>query len=492
MKRLFIDYNPLYVRVALSENGELVEYYVERSSIQGFVGNIYKGQVTNVLPGMKAAFVNIGRKKNGFLYVGESLVDKHGVTSRKKEEKKSLNISAGDFVMCQVVKDEFGDKGANLTMEVSVAGRMLVMVPNSSFVGVSRKIEDSVRREYLEDLVKANAEDNTGYIVRTSASKADDEDIVKEMNELKEVWARVQENYNKAPEKGVIFKEANLLWRAIRDMLYDDIDEVLVNDEQIFEELSGKVGKAKLELYQGEENILTHFRLIKTIQKLGDRTVRMKNGAYIVIDKTEALTVIDVNTGKFVGGKDLEDTIFKTNLTAADEIAKQLRLRNIGGIVIIDFIDMTIQQHKDDVLERLKEALKKDKMKTTVVQFTSLGLVELTRKKSRLPIDTYLLRECPHCKHGFLMSFENNILCLREKITEKMMRERPQNLLVEVNSELADKIFESRLLSKECMTIWKGKRIYILKNDSLFVENYILTANNDKVLTLPNDARLLF
>lgn len=491
MKRLFIDYNPLYIRVALTEKGQLVEFYIERSTIQGLVGNIYKGQVTNVLSGMKAAFVNIGRQRNGYLYVGDSLVDMRAVAHKKKSDKE-LNLSAGDFLMCQIVKDEFGDKGARLSKDISVAGRMLVMVPNSTFIGVSRKIEDPTRRSYLEELIKANAPENTGYIVRTVASKAKDDEILKEIDELKGVWKSIQEKYNKTPDKGIVFKEADLLWRAIRDMLYDDIDEVLVNDKKIFEELNGRVGNAKLNLYEGTENILTHYRLMRKIERLADKKVKMKNGAYIVIDRTEALTVVDVNTGKFVGGKDLEDTIYKTNLVAAEEIAKQLRLRNIGGIVIIDFIDMVVEEHKEAVLEALKLALKKDRMKTTVVQFTNLGLVELTRKKSRLSIDNYLLRECPYCRHGHLFSYETNIIKLREKITNMVIDEDPRNILVEINPELADKIFELRFLSRECSTIWKDKRIYILTNEKLHIENYNLTADNSKILSLPSDAKLLF
>ncbi|MDD4839641.1 MAG: Rne/Rng family ribonuclease [Clostridia bacterium] len=491
MKKLFIDYNPFYVRVALTENGELVEFYIERSTVQGIVGNIYKGKVMNVLSGMKAAFVNIGLDKNGFLYVGESLVDT-AVLARKKKIDRTLRISAGDSIMCQVVKDQFGDKGARLSMEITIAGRMLVMVPNSTFVGVSRKIDDLVRRSYLEEFVKASCPPNTGFIVRTSANKASDTEILQEMEELQSVWKTVQEKYEKSNDASIVFKEADLIWRAIRDMLTDDIDVVIVNDQQIYGELEGKVGNAKLELYEGEENILTSYSLIKRIQKLSDREVKLKNGAYIVIDKTEALTVVDVNTGKFVGGKDLEDTVYKTNLQAAEEIARQLRLRNIGGIVIVDFIDMLNPDHKREVIETLREALKSDRMKTTVVSMTNLGLVELTRKKSRLPVDTYLLRECPYCRHGYLYSHESNILRLRERITEEFIKCRPSSVLVEVNPELCDKLFETRILTRECKTIWKGKRVYILKNEDLHIEDFIITPDNSRILTLPEDARLLY
>lgn len=491
MKKLLIDYNPMYVRVAMTEKGELAEFYLERSSVMGIVGNIYKGKVMNVLSGMKAAFVNIGLEKNGFLYVGESMVD-NTVLAKQKKPAGKLNISAGDTVMCQVVKDQFGDKGARLSQEITLAGRMLVMVPNSNFVGVSRKINDPIRRSYLEEFMKASSQPNTGFIVRTSANKASDAELKQEMQELEEIWKVVQENYQKVAEGELIFKEVDLISRAIRDILTDDIDVVLVNDEQIYSELEGKVGNAELSLYSGEKNLLTHYRLEKSIEKLCDREVKLECGAYIVIDKTEALTVIDVNTGRFVGGKDLEDTVYKTNLQAADEIAKQLRLRNIGGIVIIDFIDMTTASHKENVIEALKAALKADKMKTIVVSMTSLGLVELTRKKSRLPVDTYFLRDCPYCKGGHLLSHESNIIRLREKISKEFILYRPESVLVEVNPELFDKIFETRILTRECRTIWKGKRIYIIKNDTLHIESFVVTPENSKILTLPDTAKLLY
>lgn len=490
MKKLFIDYNPLCVRVAITENGELVEFYIERSNVQGLVGNIYKGKVINVLSGMKATFVNIGLEKNGFLYVGESLLDTY--TNQKKKKAEKLNLSAGDHVMCQVVKDHFGDKGVRLSTEITLAGRMLVMVPGSDFVGVSKKILDPLRKAYLEDFVKASAPPNTGFIVRTCANKASDAELKQEMSELNSTWEQVKENYEKKPDFGIVFKEVDLVFRAIRDILTEDIDLVTVNDKRIFEELEGKVLNAKLSLYEGEENIMSYFKLERRIENLCDRVVRLKNGAYIVIEKTEALTVIDVNTGKFVGGKDLEDTVYKTNLSAAEEIARQLRLRNIGGIVIIDFIDMVNPEHKKDIVNALKEELKKDKLKTSVVSMTNLGLVELTRKKSRLSLDTYYLRECPSCDHGHLISYEMEIIKLREAIMREYLKCHPESLIVKVQPELYCKIFETKLLTRECGTVWKGKRIYIIQDEKLRCGEFKIECQNSKVLTLPQDARLLY
>jgi len=502
MKKMFIDFNPLYIRVAITENGELAEFYVEKSSAQGLVGNIYKGKVINVLSGMKAAFVDIGLEKNGFLYVGEqSLADEY--MQKKKKYKDELCLSAGDTVMCQVVKDQFGDKGVRLSTEITIAGRKLVMMPKSNFCGVSKKITDPLRKAYLEQFVKASSPQNTGFIVRTCAYKATDAELQQEIDELKTVWENILSNYQKI-ESGLVFKEADLVIRAIRDILTDDVDQVIINDKKLYESLSGKngfaekngldgkEGHAKFTLYEGEENIFSYYRLERKIDKLCDRVVRLKNGAYIVIDKTEALTVVDVNTGKFVGGVDLEDTVYKTNLAAAEEIARQLRLRNIGGIVIIDFIDMTDLEHKKEVVNALKEALKNDRLKTTAVSMTNLGLVELTRKKSRLPLDSYLLRECPHCRHGFILSYESVIMHLREAVMREIMNSRPGTLFVEVNPDLCEKLFESKLLSQECRTVWKDRRVYIITNNRLRFEEFTILPEYSKVPVLPSGARLLY
>ncbi|MCQ2602572.1 MAG: Rne/Rng family ribonuclease, partial [Clostridia bacterium] len=389
MKKLLIDYNPYCVRAALVENGELVEFGVEHATMRGLVGNIYKGKVENVLSGMKAAFVNIGLERNGFLYVGDSLVD--SARLKNGREPIELNVSPGDTVMCQVVKDQFGTKGARLTLDVSIPGYFLVLLPKSNFFGVSRKIENDERRAYLEEFVKTLCPQNMGFIIRSAADKASDVDIENEAQSLLNEWKKVEQDYLKAPQKSIVFKEAELLERAIRDTYSEGVESVIVNDETLANELESKLGKGKVEFYKGDKNIFAHYKISAQVNRLADRRVNMGNGAYLIIDKTEALTVIDVNTGKFVGDKDLEDTVFKTNMVAAEEIAKQLRLRNISGIVVIDFIDMTVEEHKTEVIEHLKTALKKDRLKTSSVEMTSLGLVELTRKKTSLPVDDLML-----------------------------------------------------------------------------------------------------
>lgn len=489
MKQLLIDHNPYCVRAALCDDGALVDFSVERASVRGLVGNIYKGRVENVLSGMKAAFINIGLDRNGYLYTGESLVDGSRLTGGR--QPAALNVSPGDVIMCQVTKDQFGMKGARLTTDVTLPGFYLVLLPCSGFLGVSRKITDAERRTYLEELIKSVCPPNMGFIIRSAADKAFDEDIKSEAARLIELWERIRRDYEKAEVKTRVFKEAELLERAIRDTFSEDIDSVVVNDASVAAQLNGKVGKAAIEVYSGERNIMMSYGVAEQINRLADRRVDLENGAYIIIDKAEALTVIDVNTGRFVGSKDLEDTVFRTNMLAAECIARQLRIRNISGIVIIDFIDMTEERHRTLVLEKLKQELKKDSMKTSAVAMTGLGLVELTRKKTRLPVDTFMLQPCRDCMGGFVASDAQLAFILRDELIEYSLKHEENTIIARVNPTLMDFIFESRIMSGEMKNVWKHRRIYFIPDAALGRDGSVFTAKGDKVISLPKDARLL-
>ena len=326
MKRLFIECNPYFVRVALAEDGELIEFGAEHVAERSHVGNIYKGKVENVLGGMKAAFVNVGLERNGFLYIGD--------------DEESAKVSAGDIVMCQVVKEQMGTKGARLSRDISIAGYALVLLPGGGFRGVSRKIESDEGRARLEKLVAAACPQEMGFIVRSAAVKATDAEILAELDSLVKIWRRVEDDYRKAAPGSLVFREAQLIERTIRDNFAEEVDKIVVDDPILAETLSSRMRGVEVEYYSGQRNIFRNFGLSEQIDKLAERKVTIEGGAYLVIDRTEALTVIDVNTGRFVGGKDLEDTVFRTNIAAADEVARQLRMRNISGIVIVDFIDM--------------------------------------------------------------------------------------------------------------------------------------------------------
>ncbi len=472
MKQLIIDYTPYVTRVALVEDGELIEFSVERAMAKGIVGNIYKGKVENVLGGMKAAFVNIGLERNGFLYFGDSLVD----SKRLYDElpKKKYNYSAGDVVMCQAIKDQFGQKGARLTTDISLPGYFLVFLPTSSFLGVSRKIDNPKRREYLEQLVKTVCPKNCGFIIRSAADVASDDDILVEAQHLVELWQKVQEDYVKTPEKGVVFEECTLFERALRDSFYFSVDRVVVNDA-IMADAIKRMGIYDVELYNGERSIMSHFNLTSQINHISDRKVQLENGAYIVIDKTEALTVIDVNTGRYVGSNNLEDTVFKTNVAAAKCIAKQIRLRNISGIVVVDFIDMQLQEHREKVMQVLNDELKKDRLKTSTVGMTPLGLVELTRKKTRLPIDEFMQKACTHCDGGYVTSDVQIMFMLRDELIDFLLSHRNSNeFWVGVNTGIFNMVFDSGIYQRQAELFWKDKTIYLYQSPTIRRSRFVI------------------
>ncbi|MBQ3755188.1 MAG: Rne/Rng family ribonuclease [Clostridia bacterium] len=475
MKQLLLDYTPYCTRAALVEDGELIEFSIEKNAAKGIVGNIYKGKVENVLSGMEAAFVNIGLERNGFLYVGESLVDSKSIGATMP--RKKLNVSPGDIIMCQVVKDQFGQKGARLTTDITLPGHYLVLLPTSSFIGVSRKVVSQRRREYLEQLVTSICPEGMGFILRSAADKAQDEDIISEAESLIELWGQVQADYKRAKDKSVVFEEGNLFDRALRDTFGEDVEKVVVNDEEVAKSLEGKVGDAAIEVYNGERNIMAHFNVSEQINRICDRRVYLENGAYIVIDKTEALTVIDVNTGKFAGSKDLEDTVYKTNLAAAVCIAKQLRLRNISGIVVIDFIDMQNEEHKEQVIETLKEALKNDRLKTSTVGMTPLGLVELTRKKTRLQNDEYLLQNCTHCHGGYTISNLQLVFMLRDELLDYMLSNKCDVVYVGVSQVIYDTIAECEVNAKQIGKGIENKKIYIYVGEHFSRQKHVISEN---------------
>lgn len=486
MKSLFIDYNPFFVRAALVEDGELVEFLAEHVSARGHVGNIYKGKVENVLGGMKAAFVNIGLERNGFLYVGED-------GDEKKRASESLpKLSPGDTVMCQVVKEQFDMKGARLTLDITLPGYYTVLLPKNRFRGVSRKIEDEERRRYLEELIDSVCPQNMGFIVRSAAINAGDCDITDEIAVLAEQWKAVERSYDSALPTSVVFREAQLLERVVRDIHGENMDRVVVNEAELADMLAGRVGDAKIEIYGGDRNIFRHYGISAQVDKLAERRVEVEGGAYIVIDKTEALTVIDVNTGRYVGSKDLEDTVFRTNCAAAVTIAKQLRLRNISGIVIIDFIDMQQDEHKRAVVELLRAELKKDRLKTSVVSMTNLGLVELTRKRTRLPADSFMLDACPDCMGGRVVSGAHLALNLRDELIDYTLVHRHSAYTVRLNPSVCDCVFDYKIMVRETAGLWKGKRIYMIPDESVKRDAFEIRGLDDKVLTLPSCARLLY
>lgn len=408
-KEIWVDILAHQTRVALMENGELAEIYIERRGRERLVGNIYKGKVQNILPGMQAAFVDIGLEKNAFLYAGDILADKSDFEfpDAKNEVRLAGDIrdivKQGQEIMVQVLKEPVGSKGARVTTHITLPGRTLVLMPTVNYIGVSRRIENEADRARLKGIMERIERGDMGIIVRTAAQDNSEEEFAHDLQFLQKMWRKILHKSNLVSAPRLIHEEEALVFRILRDMFKGDISKLLINDKEMFERVKVIAGitnptLAPLIMYYDDEMPL--FESIEAkIEKALSRKVWLKNGGTIVIDQTEALTAIDVNTSKFVGRDNLQATILETNREAALEIARQLRLRDISGIIVIDFIDMEYEENKQIVLETLREALKKDTTKSNVLGITQLGLVEMTRKKMRQSLSFQLQSSCDAC-HG--------------------------------------------------------------------------------------------
>jgi len=455
------------VRVALLENGTLAELFYERDRGLGIVGNIYKGRVVKVLPGMDAAFVDIGLDKAAFLYVADVLskedvvpflpVDENVVVDEEfvlAEDELDEALPAphiddllqeGQDILVQVSREPMGSKGARVTTYNSLPGRYLVLLPTVDHVGISRKIEDEVERQRLKDLVTAIKPEGMGLIVRTVSEGKDEGALQHDLKFLFKLWDNIEQKKEKTKSLNLVYQDLRLVQRIIRDLYSDEIDRLVVDSDDCYHELKGFIASyfpdlhCEIERYTGIQPIFQAYDIEIEVNKALEEKVWLKSGGYIVIESTEALTAIDVNTGRFVGKKNLEDTILKTNLEAAKEIAFQLRLRNVGGIIIIDFIDMETKNHRERVNAALEDALKRDKAKSNVLKISELGLVEMTRERVRNSISRMLCDPCPYCEgRGIVKS--------KSTVTYEIVRELKsygydsdvKELLVMVNAELAD------------------------------------------------------
>jgi len=406
---IIVDVGSDETRVALLEEGELVELHIEKNSSERFVGNIYRGKVNNVLPGMQAAFIDIGYERNAFLYVTDAISQNECSDNEKEalKDRKNLNISdvlkPGQEITVQVIKEPIGTKGPRVTTHITLPGKYAVLLPNADYTGVSRRIENEEERSRLKKIAQSIKPAGKGLILRTAAEGKEKEDFLKDLDFLTKLWETIRSKEQKGNVPRCIYREHNIVERTVRDLFTQDIDKFVINDVQQYErvlelaELISPSLKARVKYFSKDYQIFEYYQIESHILKAMSRKVWLKSGGYIVIDKTEALTVIDVNTGKFTGRNNLEDTVVKTNMEAAAEIAKQLRLRDIGGIIIIDFIDMRENEHQKMVIDTLIQSLKKDRTKTTVVGMTGLGLLEMTRKKVRSELSVIMSNDCPYC-----------------------------------------------------------------------------------------------
>ncbi len=401
-EEILINVTPQETRVAVIEHGVTQELHIERASSRGFVGNIYMGRVVRVLPGMQSAFVDIGGERAAFLHVADIWGNRVNGESGMPIEKL---LGEGQNLIVQVIKDPIGTKGARLSTQISIAGRLLVYLPQESHIGISQRIEDEEERVHLREKLQQllPAEEKGGFIIRTMAEAASDRELVQDVEYLRKLWHDIQEQARSAPALALLYQDLNLSLRVLRDFAHEDTGRIHVDSRETHQVMCQFAGQfvptalSRLTHYTGERPLFDLHNVEDDIERALARRVDLKSGGYLIIDQTEALTTVDVNTGGFVGGRTFDDTIFKTNLEAAQVIARQLRLRNLGGIVIIDFIDMDTEEHRNAVLNEFRKALARDRTRMTVNGFTQLGLVEMTRKRTRESLAHVLCEPCPVC-----------------------------------------------------------------------------------------------
>jgi ribonuclease G len=401
---ILINVTPQETRVAVIQQGVVQELHVERSTSRGLVGNVYVGRVSRVLPGMQSAFIDVGLDRAAFLHVADIWgLKQNGIQPERPIERV---LSEGQNLLVQVIKDPIGTKGARLSTQISIAGRFLVYLPQESHIGISQRIEDETGRQLLKDklLQLIPPGEDGGYIIRTNAEAAAEGELVSDIGYLKKQWADIQEKFRVSGAPTLLYQDLTLSLRVLRDFVGDETARMLVDSRETYQKMiafaSDFVTNAveRIDHYAGERPLFDLYGVEDEIEKALARRVDLKSGGYLIIDQTEALTTVDVNTGGFVSGRSFDETIFKTNLEAAQVIARQLRLRNLGGIIIIDFIDMDSEDHRAAVLSEFKKALARDRVKMTLNGFTALGLVEMTRKRTRESLAHILCQPCPTCQ----------------------------------------------------------------------------------------------
>jgi ribonuclease G len=494
VKEIVVNCGSRETRVAVIENGELVELYMERLQEQRIVGHIYKGKVANVLPGMQAAFVNVGLSRNTFLYVDDALENVEGVDDLPDKVGKSTAIKdvvkPGQEVIVQVSKEPFGTKGARVTRHITLPGRLVVLMPTVDYIGISRRISDPRERERLKQIVNDSRPKGMGFIVRTMAENCSEAELQKDILFLHRLWMRVRKRAKGAKAPALLHKDLTLLYRIIRDVFDSDVLRLIVDSSEEYESILSLLEdinpqlKDRVFLFQQNRPVFEIFGLETQVERALNRKVWLKCGGYLVIDHTEALTSIDVNTGKYVGSTNLADTVLKTNLEAAREIARQLRLRNIGGIIIIDFIDMDDVEHRRKVLAALEEAVVNDKTKTSILGITQLGLVEMTRQKVRQNIGEFLQKNCPTCDGtGKVITEEAASIAIETELRGYLSLSHEEAVLVEVNPLTAAMLIGVNGANLQRIQQDSGKRVYFRGSSLMPVQEYkVLMAGKNEVV----------
>jgi len=483
-EEILVNITPQETRVAVIGAGIVQELLVERAASRGIVGNIYVGRVARVLPGMQSAFVDVGLDRAAFLHVADIWEHRRGANGgNSAADLKPIEkiLAEGQPVLVQVIKDPIGTKGARLSTQISIAGRLLVYLPQDPHIGVSQRIEDEAGRQQLRDRMKelCPPDEKGGFIIRTIAETATADELASDLAYLRALWADIRQRSLGVTPPRLVHEDLSLAQRVLRDMVGEGTARVIVDSRENFQKLTSFAEtympqlRERLAHYTGERPLFDLYNVEDEIEKALSRRVDLKSGGYLIIDQTEAMTTVDVNTGGFVGSRTLDDTIFKTNLEAAQTIARQLRLRNLGGIIVIDFIDMGDQRHKAAVLEEFQRALARDRTKMTVNGFTQLGLVEMTRKRTRESLAHVLCEPCPTCQGRGEVKTANTICyeILREILREhRAFNARDYRVLAA--SKVIDLLLEEESGSLAMLSDFIGRPISVQVETGYAQEQY--------------------
>ena len=481
---ILINWSPQETRVAVVENGAVQELHIERTLERGLVGNVYLGKVVRVLPGMQSAFIDIGLDRAAFLHVADLHPGGHAPKSDKGADAPLVPIERqifeGQTLTVQVIKDAIGTKGARLSMQVSIAGRMLVFLPHDDHIGISQKIGSQELREQLRARMTVLAADGGGgFILRTNAEEASDAELADDIAYLRRTCALIRSRAQSLPPGTLLHQDLTLAQRVLRDLAVDATQTIRIDSNlqcnalKAFGDTYTPGMVAKLDLYRGERPIFDLFGIEEELARALARRVDLKSGGYLIIDQTEALTTIDVNTGGFVGARNFDDTIFKTNLEAAGSIARQLRLRNLGGIIIADFIDMTREDHQQQVLAELKKQLARDRTRTTVSGFTQLGLVEMTRKRTRESLAHMLCEPCPTCQgRGQVKTARSVCYDILREILREARQFSPREFRVIASATVVEMLLDEESVHLVGLSEFIGKPISLSAEASMSPEQY--------------------
>jgi ribonuclease G len=470
-------------RAAVVENGVLQEVLLERASRRGLISNIYKGRVSRVLPGMQAAFIDIGMERTAFLHASDIFDPQHaaaGIEPPHSDNIRSL-VAEGNEILVQVVKDPLGTKGARLTTYITLPSRYLVYMPKGRGVGVSARIETEAERERLKAAVEAGIDpkENAGFIVRTAAEDSAPEALRTDMVYLRKLWEFVRQKGLRTQPGNLVHADLPLHLRVLRDLMRPDVEKILVDQDAAHREMQEFAGVfmpealPRIDFYGEARPLFELHHVEEEIQKALDRKVSLKSGGHLIIDQTEAMTTIDVNTGAFVGHRNLEETIFRTNLEAAVTIARQLRLRNLGGIIIIDFIDMEEHEHRRQVIQALERALNEDHVKTNISSVSPLGLVEMTRKRTRESLEHLLCHSCPTCEgRGFVKTVETVCHEIFREIVRQSRQFHCQQLMVLAHQDVIERLLDEESAALGELELLTGKPIRLQTEALYTVDQY--------------------